>query len=109
MIYWKQSILLIESDTVKQEIFITFIESIIDLSYKLRYSELDTRNTITQLLQIYARGLVRYDDYRNLLEFAPYLASNGVHRTMKEHFLLFDGISVQYFILRMKLAIEDLR
>ena len=109
MLYWKQCVRLVEDDTQKQDIFIDFIDKIINFSFKYGISECDIKEVIKHMVQLVSKGRVTYEDYRNLLEYAPYLASNGVHIVIRESFILFGGMVVPHFILCMKLAIAELR
>jgi hypothetical protein len=91
MIYWKQVVSFVEQCPVRREKFINLVEGVIEFSYKQRYREDGVNQTFKHLLQLLAKGGVQYEDYRQLLEFSPWMGGYGIHKEIREIFLRGSG------------------
>ena len=99
MIYWKQTARLIEPNLQKQEVFINFVDKLIDFSFSNYVGDKDCNQVIKPLLQILSKGIVDYEDYMQILEVAPYLGRNGAYGINKDNFKLSGRMQINDFIL----------
>jgi hypothetical protein len=103
MIYWKQSVGFVEECPTRRDKFITLVEDVVDFLQKQYYREEDVSQTIKHLLQFLSQGKVRYEDYRQLLEFSPWMGGYGMHKGIREIFLNGSGsLDVLDFLLVVK-------
>lgn len=84
MIYWRQVINIVEDCPARKESFISKVEEVIEFSHRICCRQEDVAETIKRLLQLLANGMVRYEDYRELLEFSPWMAGNGIHGNIRD-------------------------
>lgn len=99
MIYWKQTARFIETDVQKQEVFINFVDKMIDFSFSNYIADKDCNQVIKHLLQILSKGIVDYEDYVQILEVAPCLGRNGIYGINKDKFKLSGRMHINDFIL----------
>jgi hypothetical protein len=103
MIYWKQVVGFVEQCPLRRVKFITLVEDVIEFSQKQYCREEDVAQTIKHLLQLLSKGGVQYEDYRQLLEFSPWMGGYGIHKNIREIFLNGSGsLDVLDFLLVVK-------
>lgn len=91
MIYWKQVVIFVEQCPVRREKFINLVEEVIEFSHKQRYREDEIAQTMNHLFQLLSQGRVGYEDYRQLLEFSPWMGGYGIHKDIRGIFLSGSG------------------